>query len=42
MNAWDKMYHVNAWECARAKKITGIQQSENNIVESRCKSADAW
>jgi deoxyribonuclease-1 len=42
MNAWDKMYPVNAWECARAKKITGIQQSENNIVESRCKSAGAW
>jgi deoxyribonuclease-1 len=42
MSAWDKMYPVNAWECARAKKITSIQQSENNIVKIRCKSAGIW
>jgi len=42
MTAWDKMYPVNAWECARAKKITGIQQSDNKIVKSRCKSAGVW
>ena len=39
MNAWDKMYPVSEWECARSKKITGIQQSENKVVKSRCKSA---
>lgn len=42
MNAWDKMYPVNAWECARAKKITGIQQNDNHIVKSRCKSSGVW
>jgi deoxyribonuclease-1 len=41
MNAWDKMYPVTAWECARAKKITSLQQSENKIIKSRCKST-AW
>lgn len=39
MNAWDKMYPVDAWECTRAKKITSLQQSENKIVKSRCLSA---
>jgi deoxyribonuclease-1 len=39
MTAWDKMYPVNAWECARANKIASLQQSENDVVKSRCKSA---
>ena len=42
MNAWDNMYPVDAWECARAKKITILQQSENKIVKSRCKSSGVW
>ncbi len=42
MNAWDKIYSVTAWECVRTKIITNIQQIENNIVKSRCKSAGAW
>ncbi len=42
MSAWDKMHPVNAWECARAKKITSLQQSENMIVKSRCKSSGIW
>ena len=36
MNAWDKMYPVDAWECARANKISSLQKSENNVVKSRC------
>jgi deoxyribonuclease-1 len=40
MTAWDKMYPVNAWECARTRIITSLQQSENNIVKTRCKSVD--
>lgn len=36
MNSWDKMYPVNDWECARAKKIASIQKNVNEIVESRC------
>lgn len=36
MNAWDKMYPVNEWECTRSKKIASIQKNKNEIVESRC------
>tara|TARA_B110000090_G_scaffold50423_1_gene57636 strand:+ start:296 stop:1030 length:735 start_codon:yes stop_codon:yes gene_type:complete len=39
MDAWDKMYPVNTWECQRAKKISNLQKSKNNIVLSRCQSA---
>jgi len=42
MDAWDKMYTVDAWECARAKEITSLQKSKNNIVKSRCQSARIW
>ena len=42
MSAWDKMYPEDAWECARAKKITRLQKSENNVVKSRCESAGIW
>jgi deoxyribonuclease-1 len=42
MNAWAKMYPVDAWECARVKKITSIQQSENKVVNTRCKSTGIW
>lgn len=38
MNAWDKMYPVNSWECQRAKKIASIQHSENLVLKSRCKA----
>ena len=36
MNAWDKMYPVDAWECERAKKIEKIQGNENTFVKSKC------
>ena len=36
MNAWDKMYPVNDWECTRAKRIEKLQGNKNNIVLSRC------
>jgi len=42
MNAWDKMYPVDAWECTRAKKITRLQKSQNNIIKKRCKTAGTW
>ena len=42
MTAWDKMYPVDAWECARAKKISSLQKSENNVVRSRCSALDMW
>ncbi len=42
MNAWDKIYPVDAWECARAKKITRLQKSDNHVVESRCEVVGIW
>lgn len=36
MNAWDKMYPVDAWECTRAKKIYSLQKNQNEIVNTRC------
>ncbi|MFQ3266109.1 MAG: deoxyribonuclease-1 [Colwellia sp.] len=42
MNAWDRMYPVDAWECARTKKITRLQKSKNDVVMSRCKAGSIW
>jgi deoxyribonuclease-1 len=42
MNAWDKMYPVDAWECTRAKKITRLQKNKNDVVMSRCKAGGIW
>ena len=36
MEAWDKMYPVTIWECARAKTIFKLQKNNNEIVASRC------
>jgi deoxyribonuclease-1 len=42
MSAWDKMYPVSAWECARAKKITSLQKSDNNVIKGRCNALNMW
>jgi deoxyribonuclease-1 len=42
MNAWDKTYPVDEWECTRALKITVLQASKNNVVKSRCEIAGLW
>lgn len=39
MNAWNKTYPVNAWECERAKRIQRIQGNPNFIVQQSCQSA---
>lgn len=36
MNAWDKMYPVDKWECKRAKRIAKIQGNKNIILKNRC------
>ncbi|NGZ15574.1 endonuclease I [Vibrio aestuarianus] len=36
MNAWDKMYPVEQWECERAKRITALQGNTNGVVQDRC------
>lgn len=42
MNAWDKMYPVDARECARTKKIASLQKSQNDVVKSRCEVDGIW
>lgn len=39
MAAWDKMYPVDAWECSIAKKVSSLQNSQNDVVQSRCEAA---
>ena len=40
MDAWDKMYPVDAWECTRARRIERLQGNENPFVKERCKEAE--
>lgn len=42
MNAWDKQYPVDSWECQRTKKITALQKGSNAIVQSRCVAKGFW
>lgn len=42
MDAWDKMYSVDAWECTRAKRIEVIQGNENPVVKSQCIEKQLW
>lgn len=37
MDAWDKSYPVQKWECERAKKIQALQGNENPFVSTHCK-----
>lgn len=41
-DAWDKMYPVDAWECARAQRIERIQGNENTFVKKPCQAAGLW
>lgn len=40
--AWNKLYPVDEWECARAKRIERIQKNENIFVKEPCKEAGLW
>lgn len=42
MQAWNKTYPVNAWECRRAKRIERIQGNENRFVKEPCMKAGLW
>ena len=42
MDAWDKMYPVDAWECTRAKRIENLQGNENPFVKRPCREARLW
>ena len=36
IDAWDKMYPVDVWECTRARRIERLQGNENPFVKERC------
>ncbi len=42
MQAWDKQYPVDAWECTRAKRIEALQGNENKFVKQPCVAAGLW
>jgi deoxyribonuclease-1 len=42
MEAWDKMYPPDAWECTRAKRIETIQGNENPVTKARCLELRLW
>ena len=39
MQAWDKMYPVDAWECEREKRIEKLQKNANRFVVEACQKA---
>ncbi len=42
MQAWNKQYPVDQWECTRAKRIEAIQGNENRFVKEPCLQAKLW
>lgn len=36
MDAWDKSYPVNAWECERDRRIARAQGNHNPYVQASC------
>lgn len=42
MDAWDKTYPVDQWECTRAKRVERLQGNENVFVKSPCQQAGLW
>ena len=38
MDAWDKTYPVDAWECLRAKRIQALQGNENPVLKEACRN----
>lgn len=42
MQAWDKMYPVDAWECKRAARIEKLQGNRNDFVAVPCQKEDLY
>ena len=42
MQAWDKLYPVDKWECTRAKRIEALQGNENKFVKEPCQRGGLW
>lgn len=39
MNAWNRSYPANAWECKRAERIKKLQKNDNLILQQSCQAA---
>ena len=39
MEAWDRQYPVDQWECTRAKRIEAWQGNKNKFIEEACEKA---
>jgi deoxyribonuclease-1 len=37
MEAWNRAYPPDAWECTRARRIAALQGNANEVTERRCK-----
>ncbi len=42
MDAWDREYPVDVWECTRAKRIEALQGNANRFVKDPCIRAGLW
>lgn len=42
MDAWDKQYPIEKWECVRAKRIERIQGNQNPFVKEPCLQKRMW
>ena len=42
MEAWDKQYPVDTWECERACRIQNIQKNKNKVIQDRCEQKGLW
>lgn len=42
MDAWDRMYPVDRWECTRARRIEALQGNGNPFVKRPCQDAGLW
>lgn len=42
MEAWDRQYPVDSWECTRARRIEALQGNENRYVKAACQQSGLW
>jgi len=42
MNAWDKTYPLEDWECERACRIQQIQKNTNKVLKTKCQAKGYW
>ncbi|MBQ7413791.1 MAG: endonuclease [Alphaproteobacteria bacterium] len=42
MEAWDKEYPIEPWECERACRIQNIQKNTNQVLKKRCQPKGLW